>query len=59
MEKLIKENFYMVWVKFYYHQARTIKAPFDQKIRILYNFFTDDTKKGIKYAQFLKMVKYI
>lgn len=39
------------------HSARTAKAPYEEKIKLLFNFFKDSTDNGIKYIDFTKMVR--
>lgn len=36
--------------------ANTARAPFDEKIRLLYLFFEEDLENGIEFKQFVKMV---
>lgn len=41
---------------FFNDSARTAKAPYWQKVELLFNFFKDDKDNGIKFNSFTKMV---
>jgi len=38
------------------HSARTAKAAYIDKVKLLFNFFKDDHDNGIKLSAFTKMV---
>lgn len=38
------------------HLARTAKAAYTDKVKLLFNFFKDDNDNGIKLSAFTKMV---
>lgn len=38
--------------------ARTAKAPHQEKIKQLFNFFKDEHDNGIRFIDFTKMVPY-
>ena len=39
-----------------YKIARTVKAPFEEKVKLLYYFFEEEENKGIEFKSFTKMV---
>jgi hypothetical protein len=43
-------------VYFSCYAARTAKAPYWQKVELLFNFFKDEKDNGIKFNSFTKMV---
>ena len=46
----------MEFVKYSKYLAQTAKAPFDEKIKLLYSFFEEDKSAGIEFKSFVKMV---
>ena len=47
---------FMEFVKYSKYLAQTAKAPFDEKIKLLYSFFEEDKSAGIEFKSFVKMV---
>lgn len=40
------------------YSAQTAKAPFDEKVKLLYCFFEEDKEAGIEFKNFVKMVSF-
>jgi hypothetical protein len=57
MQKVNYQGIVFLWIVYFIKDsARTAKAPHQEKIKLLFNFFKDDEDNGIKFIDFTKMV---
>ena len=56
MELITLEEFLYGICNYHLNIAKTAKAPFNEKVKLLYCFFEEDITAGIEFKSFVKMV---